>query len=87
MKRERMNINGLWTKVVKGEEGWNFVQVVENVEKIKALIAMTHQAVVAWGVTGQRTKAGVVRPEAGVYYDPEKNWSVGEYYASYLCQP
>jgi hypothetical protein len=35
VKRERMNINGLWTKVVKGEEGWSFVQVVENVEKIK----------------------------------------------------
>ena len=35
MKRERMNINGLWTKVVKGEEGRSFVQVIENEEKIK----------------------------------------------------
>lgn len=35
MKRERMNINGLWTKVVKGEEEWSFVQVIENEEKIK----------------------------------------------------
>ena len=31
-----MNINGLWTKVVKGEEGWGFVQVIENGEKIKS---------------------------------------------------
>jgi len=31
-----MNINGLWTKAVKREEGWSFVQVIENVEKIKS---------------------------------------------------
>ena len=43
MKRERMNINGLWTKVVKGEEGWSFAQVIENEEKIKVLIDMTNQ--------------------------------------------
>lgn len=35
MKRDRMNSKGLWTKVVKGEEGWSFVQVIENEEKIK----------------------------------------------------
>ncbi len=43
MKRERMNINGLWTKVVKGEDGWSFAQVIENAEKIKVLIDMTNQ--------------------------------------------
>jgi hypothetical protein len=35
VNREQMNINSLWTKVVKGDEGWSFVQVIENEEKIK----------------------------------------------------
>jgi hypothetical protein len=46
VKRERMNINGLWTKVVKGEEGWSCVQVIENAEKIKALIYYANQTVI-----------------------------------------
>ena len=35
MKSERMNMRSLWTKVVKREAGCGFVQVIENVEKIK----------------------------------------------------
>jgi hypothetical protein len=50
VKSERMNMRSLWTKVVKREAGCGFVQVIENVEKIKVLIDMTNHTLITIGL-------------------------------------